>query len=43
MPLPHRAVRQEAREDDGRMCLALAKVTLERLLDALSPTADEDE
>ncbi len=32
-----------AEEDDGRMCLALARLTLGSILDALGPPEDEDD
>jgi hypothetical protein len=32
-----------AEQDDGRMCLTLAKLTLGSILDALPPAEEEDE
>jgi len=32
-----------AEEDDGRMCLALARLTLGSILDALGPPDEDDE
>jgi hypothetical protein len=43
----HRTVRTVestlAEQDDGRMCLAVAKLTLGSILDALPPAGEEDE